>query len=232
MKQPFQFLEQIPLFKQLKPETLLRLSQAGRMQSFSRKQIFHRSQEPMGQLYIQMEGKTIVYNMTKAGHRRILFIFGPGDILNLELWTAGRSGLYYEALEKGSAFCIPLHELSLALAADPKLSMAFMEEQERKLLRLSHQLKNTVGGINLDRKLAAKLWKLARDFGVPSKDGPVIDINLTVTLLADLLGAPRETISRACKSLTEKNLIIMTQRRVTVPDMDRIQHYFHTGEIL
>lgn len=35
-----------------------------------------------------------------------------------------------------------------------------------------------------------------------------IDVNLSITFLADFLGAPRETTSRICKSLVKKGLII------------------------
>ena len=46
-----------------------------------------------------------------------------------------------------------------------------LEEQEKKMWRLSHQLKNTTSCIYLERKLAAKLWKLSRDFGIEKEDG-------------------------------------------------------------
>ncbi len=150
--------------------------------------------------------------------------------MNLGIFTARSQSLHYEALEEGRVLAIPKQELIAAMGGDFALVMAFMEEQERKLLRLSHQMKNTVGSIYMDRKLAAKIWKLARDFGIPDGKCVTIDIDLTVTLLADLLGAPRETISRACKTLTQKGLIRMTRRRITVLDVERIQNYFHTGD--
>ncbi len=230
MKLPIQKLSQITFFASTKPETRQRLFASGQICHYARGQISHQAWEPMDQLYIQLEGKSIVYNLTHAGQRRILFIFGPGDVLNLGIFTARSQSLHYEALEEGRVLAIPKQELTAAMGDDFALAMAFMEEQERKLLRLSHQMKNTVGSIYMDRKLAAKLWKLARDFGIPDGKGVTIDIDLTVTLLADLLGAPRETISRACKTLTQKGLIRMTRRRITVLDVERIQRYFHTGD--
>lgn len=97
--------------------------------------------------------------------------------------------------------------------------------------RLGHQLKNTVGSIYMERKLAAKLWKLARDFGIERPEGIEIDINMTITFLADMLGAPRETTSKTCKALSDYGLISMKKKRITIVDPARVSHFYKTGEI-
>lgn len=53
----------------------------------------------------------------------------------------------------------------------------------------------------MERKIAAKLWKLGRDFGVDTEDGVMIDIDLTITLMADLVGAPRKMYLVPVRSL-------------------------------
>ena len=116
---------------------------------------------------------------------------------------------------------------------DFTLVRAVMRIQERKLWRTSHQLKNTPGSIYLERKLAAKLWKLARDFGVPADNAKVrIDVSLSITFLADFLGAPRETTSRICRNLVEKGLIEMDKKTIIVDNMDCLARFYknHCGE--
>ena len=85
--------------------------------------------------------------------------------------------------------------------------------------------------LELERKLAAKLWKLARDFGVPVPEGIEIDIYLPITLLADMLGAPRETTSRICGMLTEAGLITIRKKRIIVTAPDRMAHFYKTGDM-
>ena len=96
---------------------------------------------------------------------------------------------------------------------------------------MGHQLKNTMGSIYMERKLAAKLWKLSRDFGRETKDGIEINFNLSITFLADMLGAPRETTSRLCGTLTELRLIRMERKRITILDADRMSRFYKTGQI-
>ena len=62
--------------------------------------------------------------------------------------------------------------------------------------------------MRVERKIAAKLWKLGRDFGVSCPEGILIRPELTLTVLADMVGAPRETISRACKQLSARQLLL------------------------
>lgn len=83
----------------------------------------------------------------------------------------------------------------------------------------------------MERKLAAKLWKLARDFGVSIPEGIEININLSVTLLADMLGAPRETASRLCRALVDYGLIQMRGKRIIILSPQKISVFYRTGEI-
>ena len=106
------------------------------------------------------------------------------------------------------------------------LTRAVLREYERNLWRMGHQLKNTTGNMQRERKIAAKLWKLGRDFGVDTEDGVMIDIDLTITLMADLVGAPRENVSRACKVLTDRGLIRYGNKRFILTDSDGLAEFY------
>ncbi len=59
----------------------------------------------------------------------------------------------------------------------------------------------------------------------------MIDINLPITFLADMLGAPRESTSRLCKTLTDLGLIRMERKQITILDPEKMSHYYKTGQI-
>lgn len=54
----------------------------------------------------------------------------------------------------------------------------------------------------------------------------MIDIDLTITLMADLVGAPRENVSRACKVLTDRGLIRYGNKRFTLTDSDGLADFY------
>ena len=62
-------------------------------------------------------------------------------------------------------------------------------------------------------------------------EGIEIDINLTITFLADMLGVPRETTSRVCTTLTDAGLIKMNRKRITILDPMKMSMFYKNGEI-
>lgn len=222
-------LAELELFEKVAPETTAKLERCGRIRALSKGDMILQAHQPQENVCIQLDGKSIVYNLTHTGDRKILFIFGPGALLNDHVLDQALSNTYCRAIEPGMVFVISSPDFLYAMEQDFSLTKAVLAAQERKMWRLGHQLKNTVGSIYLERKLAAKLWKLARDFGSPVPDGIEIGVTLPVTMLADLLGAPRETTSRLCKKLAGHGLIKMTGKRIVIIDPDRVSRFFKYG---
>ncbi|MCI8764595.1 MAG: Crp/Fnr family transcriptional regulator [Lachnospiraceae bacterium] len=223
--------EGLALFKEVAPDTLQKLRKYGKIQEFPKGSLIIRAKEPLEQIYIQIDGKSIVYNLTHTGNRKILFIFGRGALLNEHVLNEHHSATYCETIEKSRIFIIPADRFVRCMQQDFALTRAVLAAQERKVWRLGHQLKNTMGSIYMERRLAAKLWKLARDFGVNVPEGIEININLSVTFLADMLGTPRETASRLCRTLVDYRLIQMKGKRIIIINPQRISAFYRTGEI-
>lgn len=223
--------EGLALFKEVAPDTLQKLRKYGKIQEFPKGSLIIRAKEPLEQIYIQIDGKSIVYNLTHTGNRKILFIFGRGALLNEHVLNEHHSATYCETIEKSRIFIIPADRFVRCMQQDFALTRAVLAAQERKVWRLGHQLKNTMGSIYMERRLAAKLWKLARDFDVNVPEGIEININLSVTFLADMLGTPRETASRLCRTLVDYRLIQMKGKRIIIINPQRISAFYRTGEI-
>lgn len=219
------------LFQGVSSSTLERLWQEGRTEVFPKGSIIIHAKQPLKSVYIQLSGKSIVYNLTHAGKRKIIFIFGYGALLNEHVLNFHNASLFCETIETSRVFILPAAKLLSAMEKDFSLTKAVLEAQERKIWRMGHQLKNTMGSIYMERKLAAKLWKLSRDFGKQTEEGLEIDIYMTVTFLADMLGAPRETTSRLCKTLTEFGLIRMEKKRILIVNPEKLSHFYKTGEV-
>lgn len=218
------------LFQKASPDTLDRLERCGRVRALAKGDVIIQAHQPQEEVYIQMDGKSMVYNLTYTGNRKILFILGPGALLNEHVLNLNDASTYCEAIESGMVFAIPTSEFLRLMEGDFGLTCAVLAAQEKKIWRLGHQLKNTVGSIYLERKLAAKLWKLSRDFGIPTQDGIEIDVTLPVTMLADMLGAPRETTSRLCKKLVDYGLIKMTGKRICIAAPEKMSQFYKTGD--
>ena len=224
-------LAQISLFEDISSASIDKILQAGTFLDIPKGTLLIRAKEPVASIFFQVSGKSMIYNLTHVGKRKILFIYGQGALLNEHVLNNQPSFMYCETIENSTIFSIPVTEFIRILESDFALTKKILEAQERKIWRLSHQLKNTMSSIYLERKLAAKLWKLSRDFGVPTEQGIEIDVNMTITFLADMLGVPRETTSRVCSVLVEHGLIRINKKRITISDPQKMAHFYKTGEI-
>ena len=187
-----------------------------------------RAREKNSGIFFILSGKVTIYNLTKCGKKKVLFILGKDHIANSSL-TDHYNTTFCETMEPCHFYIVPRQRLLEMMEKDFHLTKTLLHYQERKLWRLEHQLKNTVGSIYLERKLAAKLWKLSRDFGIRTEKGILIDIDLSITFLADLLGVPRENASRACKKLTEYRLISIEKKKIYISDTEKMAFFYKNG---
>lgn len=224
-------LYQQGFLRDVRPDTIEKLWHSGQVKEFAKGCIIMRAKENIDYVCIQLSGKSMIYNMTYHGNRKIIFILGKGALLNEDVLNDHRASLYCETIEKSQIFIVPVAVFLRLMEEDFSLVRAVMEIQSRKIWRLGHQLKNTMGSIYLERKLAAKLWKLARDFGILTQEGIEIDINLPITFLADMLGAPRETTSRVCRTLTEHGLMKISKKRIIIVNPEKMSEFYKTGKV-
>ena len=222
-------LAQLPLFAGTQGAVLDTLYSAGNVKQFASGGQILRARVPAETVCILLSGKAFTYSLTHTGHRKITFIFGPGALLNDSTSGKTASGSFCEAMGPCLVFCVPADALLRCMKKDFGLAEAVLRAQERKLWRLEHQQKNSVHGLSLERKLAAKLWKLGRDFGVPVPGGTEIDLDLPVAFLADMLGAARETTSRLRGSLLRRGLLAMDGKRIMIPDPERLSRFYRSA---
>ena len=229
-------LEQIPFFQGLTPEERAKAAPLFQVENHRRGALlagrgFQRLEQYQDTAYFLFRGVVALYTVTKQNSRKILFFLGPGQLLNHNALDTKPVTLFTEVIEDAILLAIPRQAFLELLQRSPALTAALLRHYETRLWRMSHQLKNTAGYIPVERKLAIKLMKLAQDFGVERPEGLLIPITLTVTQLADFVGVPRETASRACKRLGELGLLRYEDKKFILPDRAGLAAYYREGTL-
>lgn len=178
------------------------------------------------QFYFMISGTAALYKLNHQHDKKVIFIYGAGEMLNEVMLQDEYASINCELLSDAIVLQIPKKQLLFCMSQDYLLAEAVMKSMAIKIRRLYHQLKNTSNSMRLDKQIAAKLWKLSRDHGVPCEAGFVIDFDLPITYLADLVGSKRETVSRQVKVLVEKDLIIVKKNRFYVKNREELLNYF------
>lgn len=178
------------------------------------------------QVYFVHKGVLASFTVTKQNCRKILFFLGPGNLLNHNIFHTRPTAVFAEAMTDTILLTTSRERFCSLLQDSPALTAALLAHYETDLWRMSHQLKNTAGYVSVERKLAIKLLKLSQQFGLPEGDGLRLSFPLTVTQVAEFVGVPRETASRACKKLGEMGLIRYENKHFYITDREHLVAYY------
>lgn len=221
-------LEGLSIFHDIKVTTLSLLVQKGVTKNLEKGQHLFFDKDKIDSVYILLQGKVSVYKISETGQKKVAFILDRGNLINEVALDDLPASINAEVFEECKVLVFKKSDFLDIMEKDFNLTRNVLNSLSLKMRRLYRQIKNNPSKI--EKRLAAKLWKLARDYGIEVLDGTLIDLNITVTYLGDMLGCARETTSRGMKKLEELNLIRMKERKILVPDMDILAKYFKSRD--
>nr|WP_234120825.1 Crp/Fnr family transcriptional regulator [Clostridium hydrogenum] len=214
------------VFQNVNESSFCALKACGKIRKLAKGEQLFMDKEYVPYIYIVISGLAALYKINSMGEKKVIFVFGKGKMLNEAIFQNMTSSINCEILEEAITLYFPKDKLIDIMKEDFELTKAIMDSMAVKVRRLYRQLKNTSNSIRGDKKIAAKLWKLSGDYGVPCKEGVRINMELSITYLADMLGSKRETVSRHLKLLTEKKLVIVKRNEFIIPERDKLMKYF------
>lgn len=222
-------LQQFPIFTNVKTSTLEGIIAQGHLQCYyANSPIFH-DKDALACTYILISGTASLYKTHSSGQNKVIFMLNDGALLNEMITSSLPSSINCKAYTNCHILAIYNNDLLRLMENDFVLTQNLMNALSIRVRRLYRQLKNSTSVIKMEKKLAAKIWKLGKDYGVPCEEGTLIDLTITITSLAELLGSYRETISRSIKILANEELIIYKNKKLIVPDLDRLSSYFKSN---
>lgn len=231
-------LIKIPIFSKLSKETIVKLSKIVRLKELNKGDILFLEREKVENIYIVLKGTVFLYRDSLKDYRRIVFLLGEGKVINEVIFDGRSASISCEAFEKSLILSFPVKELKEIMRGDFDLSFSLLTSTGHKVRKLYRQLKNATP-IGLDKKLAAKLWKLGEGFGyncydknlacknksINCKEWTQVNKNISVTFLAEMLGSTRESISREMKKLELLSLIKWEGKKLLVNREKLLTYY-------
>ena len=203
-------------------EKMAQLIELGRICEAKKGQLLFEEKEETG-LCLLLEGYVSLFRESRTGENRIIFICGPGELLNETVLENGIPGVSAKALSACRFLELDPERIWEEMAASWELGRAVCASLARKTRRLYHQAGNTCGNYALEDHLTARLWKLARDYGIAEEGGRRIPFDISVTMLSDMLGAKRESVSRLISAMKGSGLICMEKGSLLIPDMEKLR---------
>ncbi len=226
-KQPMnmiRFLQKIPLFQALTTEQLRSISKDVQPRKFGQGDVIFREGDPGRVLYLVQSGQVRIYVNGLDGSETSVILFGrPGDMFGeLAVIDGLPRSATAVALDKTLLYTISRESFRLHMQRFPQLALNFMKELTHRVRYNTRQM-DSLATLPVSQRLARKLLELAQDYGRIEADSVIIDMTLTQTNLASLIGATRESTNKILRDFRERYLIWFEHGRITILDADALR---------
>lgn len=218
-------LNNISVLKNIKESTKKDLENILIKTEIKKKEVLFHEREVVNNIYFLEKGKVSIYKINENGERKIIFILKSGDMINEVLLDENKNTTFgCEAFEKSTILQCCSAEFVKIMETDFNLTKNVLSYAQNINRRLYRQLKNSIS-IRIDKKLAAKLYRIGKEFGVNKGEWTLINASISITYIAEMLGCKRESLSRAMKQLQDENLVKIEDKKIYIKK-EGLSNYF------
>lgn len=212
-------IARIALFEGLPAEQLDELSQIVVEQRFKRGQSLFSDGAKATGIYGIVSGKVKIYKMALDGKEQILHIFGEGEVFGeVPVFAGGNYPAHAEILEKGRVLFFSRSAFIELVKGEPALALNMLSILSLRLRRFTHMVED-LSLKEVPSRLAAHLLYLGERN--PGED--TLELEITKSQLASLLGTIPETLSRILARMTQQGIIRVEGRSIRVLDREMLQ---------
>ena len=176
----------------------------------AREMIFDKG-DPATEVFVVRSGKVKVSVPCEDGREIIFDIFGPGEIFGeIAVLQGTEHQATATALETTELEVMDRQEFLTLLEKCPETATKLLKILCARLCR-ANELAQEISFLPLPLRLAKKLWKLAKTYGVQTPRGIRINVQLYQQELGNLVGTSRESINKQLSLWQAEGLISMEQ---------------------
>lgn len=207
------FLATVPLFGGLDASERQRFAEVTRERTYPKGSVILFENDPGDSLYIVRQGRVKVVLIGEDGREVILGVLGVGEHFGeLSLIDQQPRSATVIAMEDASLLILHRDDFRRRVEASPAVAWALLTELSRRLRHADEQ----IGGLVL-LDVPGRIARLLLDIAGEG-NGRDIERALTHQTIAHMIGASRETVSRAMKEFQDAGWITVERRRISVAD--------------
>ena len=184
--------------------------------------IFEPTPQPHS-VYLLERGLVRIYRLSESGSEATLGFVTPGEVFGeLAAFPDAPRESFAQAARPSAAWRIPRDGFSAAIRSHPKAVLEVTKQVGTRLKRIESRVEDLVFR-DVHSRVARVLLELARDFGRSESGGVRIDLPLTQSDLAMLVGSTRQTVNATLRRMTEEGLLGRGHRHFVIARPDALR---------
>lgn len=215
-------IKENPFFNNLNDRSINQIIKVARFKDLNKGDfIFHRD-EPGKVLFIVIDGMVKIHYGMDRTRQKTLALLTQGEFFGemAILTDSGRSA-DAEAVEESKVLLIRKNDFLKLLEKNNSFCIELLIEMCHRLETADKQIENLTFR-NLPGRVAEQLFFLATKFGRQEQGKTVIDLRLTHSDLADMVGTNRESISKIISQFKAENSIEIKDNFFSIADPDKL----------
>ena len=206
------------LFAGLDPASLDVLAGLAVVRQYKRNQFIFQQGEPGDTMFVMLSGTVKVLVNSPDGQQVLFCTLEPEECFGELSFLDGRArSAAVETAEAVQVIALTRTALDSVLDANPAISRAMLVYLCDMVRRLSEQAADLVF-LDLEGRLAKCLDRLAEEKGTVESDGIRLDLTLTQSDLASMVGASRPSVNQALASFGRRGYVRMESRSIVITD--------------
>ncbi len=212
------FLATVPLFRELDRASVRSFAELTREQKFAKGSIIVSEGDPGDALYVVRSGEVKVVLIGEDGREVILNVLGVGEHFGeLSLIDGRPRSAHVVGTHPSSLLVLRRSDFRRQVDQSPAVAWGLMTELSHRL----RQADGTIGSLVL-LDVPGRVAKVLLEHASPGEPAPLVK-QITHQTIAQMIGASRETVSRAMAEFQEKGMIAVQRRQVTIVDRKSLE---------
>jgi methanogenic corrinoid protein MtbC1/CRP-like cAMP-binding protein len=179
--------------------------------------------DPVEQIYILLDGAVKISSFSLEGKVYVFGILGAGRLIGVaEYLLDGVSGSVAEVSESTEALVISVEEFERALRSNRDFSLAVMKEVAQGAVEIAGKARN-LSFLDVQQRLKHSLITLAREHGIRTEKGVIIDLDITQDEIGTMVSANRTTIAACLRELRVKGYLWKDGRHLAILPPEQVE---------
>jgi CRP/FNR family transcriptional regulator, cyclic AMP receptor protein len=212
------FLASVPLFSGLDRTELQKFAELTREKFYPKGSVILFENDPGDSLLVVRSGRVKVVLIGEDGREVILAVLGVGQHFGeLSLIDEQPRSAHVIAMEDSTLLVLRREDFRRRVDQNPAVAWSLLVELSRRLRRADEK----IGGLVL-LDVPGRIARLLVDLS-DQGSSTTIDKPLTHQTIAQMIGASRETVSRALKDFQDAGWVSVVRRRITLSDPEALR---------
>ncbi len=216
-------LQNTPLFAAMAIDAMARLAEKATRRSYARGEVIFREDDPGDALFVVVSGLVKVYRSSVDGDEMVLVTLGPTAVFGeLPMIDGGVRSASAAAVELTTVLTLKRTALLEALRSSPELADGLLRSIGSMVRRLTDQAADLVF-LDLHGRVAKLLLALSEERGTSEAGGRALDLHLTQTDLANMVGGSRQSVNQVLNSFERLGYLDLDGRRILIRKPELLQ---------